>query len=464
MLGFLIMKNRFINYIENANLFKENSSILLTVSGGKDSMFMLNLFNSIKERYNLRLVVCHYNHSLRNDSDRDELFVKKESEKRNLPFYSKKEDIKNLSLQSKKSIEECARIYRYKFFEEIRKTENLDFIATAHNSNDLSETVLMRIIRGTGVSGLVGILEKNRYIIRPIISFNREEIEEYILQNNIPFVQDETNYLDIYYRNKIRLSLLPILKKDYNERIDEALCRLSKISKDYNNVAKEYISSKEGKLWKFKDNKIFVDLDLLRLESNSLRSILFRELYEKMTSNPDGISYALIEDINKLVFSKTGKYIKVKNLIFKIEYDNMMIFNEKKHNLEENFYFENIDDTLYSTKFFDIIIEQSNFEELINNKSNKDILFINSKFLKDLVIRNRKNGDYMNLKFGKKKLKNIFIDEKIRKEYRDILPVFEIYNEIVWIPKVRRSDTYLAESSEEIVKITLKLKENVWID
>lgn len=457
------MKNKFINNLKNYKL--ENSRILLAISGGKDSMAMLDLFACFKDELKLNIVVCHFNHSLREDADRDEKFVKIQSEKYGLKFYSKKEDVLLFSNENKLSIEDGARTLRYKFFDEIKRIENLDYIATAHNKNDLAETIIMRILRGTGINGLIGIQSERGDLIRPILDFSRDEIENYIKENQIPFVEDETNFEDMYLRNKIRLNLFPILKNEYNPRILDALSRLSNIAFDYSTISREYIASKEGEIWEFNKEKILVDIEKLKHQSKSFRNIMYREFFEFISKDPDGINYKIIEEIDNLIFTKTGKYIEIKNVIFKNEYNKLHIYEKNIFtNFKTDFYYENLDFSLYSTKFFDIIIEQSCFEEFNKLKQNKDMLFINKRYLKLLKIRNRKNGDFLEFEFGKKKLKDIFIDEKISKDMRDNIPIFEIKNDIIWVPNIKRANKYLVDALDDIIKIKVLSKEILWRD
>lgn len=323
----------------------------------------------------------------------------------------------------------------------------------------------MRILRGTGINGLIGIQSERGDLIRPILNFSRDEIEKYIEENNIPFVEDKTNFEELYLRNKIRLNLFPILKNEYNPRILDAISRLSNIAFDYSTISREYIASKEGLLWEFNKEKILVYIEKLKLQSRSFRNIMYREFFELISKNPDGINYKIIEEIDNLIFSKTGKYIEIKNVVFKIEYDKLLIYDKNIfENLEMKFYFENLDFSLYSTKFFDIIIEQSSFEEFKNLKQNKDLLFINKKYLDFLKIRNKENGDFLELEFGKKKLKDIFIDEKVSKDIRKNIPIFEIENNIVWVPNIRRSNRYLVDEKDDIIKIRVLSKENLWKD
>ena len=457
------MKNEFLKTIKNYDLY--GSGILLAISGGKDSMTMLDLFNYYKNDFKLNIIVCHFNHSLRDDADRDENFVKTQCEKYGLKFYSKKENVTLFSSDNKMSIEEGARTLRYKFFDEIKSVEKLDYIATAHNKNDLAETVIMRILRGTGINGLIGIQSERGDLIRPILNFSRYDIEQYIEENQIPFVEDDTNFEELYLRNKVRLNLMPILENDYNPRILDALSRLSNIANDYNSISREYIFSKEGLLWEFNKEQIVVYIKKLKKQFKSFRNIMYREFFEFISKDPDGINYKIIEEIDNLIFTKTGKYIEIKDVIFKIEYDKLLIYDKNIFkNSKIDFYFENLDFSLYSTKFFDIIIEQSSFEEFKNLKQNKDLLFINKKYLDFLKIRNKENGDFLELEFGKKKLKDIFIDEKVSKDIRKNIPIFEIENNIVWVPNIRRSNRYLVDEKDDIIKIRVLSKENLWKD
>ena len=455
------MEKKFLENLKQFN-FKKNTSILLAVSGGEDSVTMLDLFSKYKDMFDLNLFVCHFNHSLRKEADFDENFVKNLSIKYNLKFFSKKEDVEKFSYENKFSTEEGARILRYKFFNEVIESENIDFLATAHNKDDLAETVIMRILRGTGINGLIGITKKRNNIIRPLLDFSKAQIKNYVLENNLKFVQDNTNFLDVYKRNNIRLNLIPKLKKDFNPNVVDALCKLSTIACDYDNISKEYIFSKKENLWTKKDNKIFIDINKLKNESKSFRYILYRNFFEKVSKNPDGISFLLIEEIDKLIFSKTGKYVKIKNVIFKNEYGKLVIFYCKYENIENKDYvIKNLKKTLYSVNIFDIIIKNSNIDEFNREKKNKNSFFINERFLKYLKIRNRKNKDFINLEFGKKKLKDLFIDEKLNRDLRNIIPIFEIDDNIIWVSNLRRANIYLVDETDDILKIEVIQKENV---
>lgn len=454
MLGFLIMKKRFIENLNKLNINKK-STILLCVSGGKDSICMLDLFYKINSQFEFNLIVAHFNHSLRKNSDEDELFVSKIASNYGFKFYSKKEDVENFCKINKYTIEEGARFLRYKFFDEVSKKENVDYISTAHNKNDNVETVIMRILRGTGINGLCGIPKLNKNLIRPMLIFDINEINNYIKVNNLKIVEDYTNKIDIYHRNKIRLNLIPSLEMDYNSNLVNAVDRLSEISSNYVEVVRDYINQKEGYLFTVEENLININIELLSKEKISFKNILFREFFERINKSSDGINHDFIENINCLLNSETGKYLIIKDVIFEVSYGNLKIYKVDKNFQEDfDFYYENLDFSLYSTNFFDIIIEHSNYDEFLKNKKNKNILFLNKSHLNNLKIRNRKNGDYIVLNFGKKKLKDIFIDEKIDRNLREHIPIFELNNEIIWVSNIKRSSNYLVSSNDEIIKIT----------
>jgi tRNA(Ile)-lysidine synthase len=203
------MFNEFLTYINQKQLFDTNQRILLTVSGGLDSMAMLHLFVSAK----IQIGVAHCNFGLRGqDSEEDEAFVRAFSEKYNVPFYTKKFDTKYFAKKEGISTQMAARQLRYEWFETVRKENNFDFIATAHHQDDHLETILLNLTRGTGIAGLHGILPKNNKIIRPLLCASRAELEQYIQQHQLTWREDSSNLSVDYQRNLIRQQVIPVLK------------------------------------------------------------------------------------------------------------------------------------------------------------------------------------------------------------------------------------------------------------
>ena len=225
------MIEKVIETIKKYNLIEDGDKIILAVSGGPDSISMLDILYKIKqnESINFEIIVAHVNHMIREEAMEDAIYVKDFCEKRNIEFYLKSIDVKKIANNNKIGTEEAGRKERYKFFDELAKKTNANKIAIAHNKNDNVETVFMHILRGTGINGLKGIEAKRGMYIRPLIECERKEIEEYCEENNLEPKIDKTNFENIYTRNKVRNIVIPYVQKEFNQNIIETIDRLSKL-------------------------------------------------------------------------------------------------------------------------------------------------------------------------------------------------------------------------------------------
>lgn len=215
--------------IKRYSLISKNDKVLVAVSGGPDSVALLSVLNGLKKELKLFLHIAHLDHMLRKDSGKDRLFVEKLAERLKLPFTATQVNVKLLA--KKGSVEEIARNARLGFLFRVAREIKADKIALGHNLDDQAETVLMRILRGSGLYGLAGILPKRTIagfqIIRPLIEVRRREIEAYLRRKKIKVRRDASNLEDIYLRNKIRNSLLPLLEREYNRNIKEVLANMA---------------------------------------------------------------------------------------------------------------------------------------------------------------------------------------------------------------------------------------------
>ena len=241
-----MLEARVLETVKKYNMIKDEDKVVIGVSGGPDSMTLLNILNNLKEKLNIKIYVAHINHMIRKEADEETEYVRQFCENIGVDFFAKRIKVEEEAKKQKIGTEEAGRNIRYEFFEEVAKKVGANKIATAHNSNDNAETVLMNILRGTSVSGLKGI-EKVREgkFIRPIIECSREEIEEYCKEQKLDPKYDKTNYENIYTRNKIRNLLIPYLQKEFNPSVIEGINRLSSIAAEeeqfFNNIVeKEY--------------------------------------------------------------------------------------------------------------------------------------------------------------------------------------------------------------------------------
>ena len=217
-----------MSYIKDNNLIKSGDKVLVALSGGPDSVCLLNILYNLKAELNIEIGAAHLNHLLRDkDAFEDEEYVKTLCKSLDIPCFVKRVDINKYSKDKKMSSEMAGRDARYNFFDDIVKDEGYTKIATAHNANDQAETILFRLMRGSGIEGLCGIKVRRDKIIRPILCLSRKEVEEYIEINNLKPRIDKTNFEKIYNRNKIRLDMIPYIKENFNEDIIQTLNRMS---------------------------------------------------------------------------------------------------------------------------------------------------------------------------------------------------------------------------------------------
>ena len=297
------------NIMEN-NLIEKNENIVVAVSGGADSMALLYALIEIRSVLDFNIIIAHVNHGVRGeDADSDQEFVRQKSIEMELPFYTINVDMNAYAKEEKISSEEAGRLLRYNFFREIIKEKRSGKIAVAHNKNDQAETLLLRIMRGTGIDGLKGMDFISGDIIRPLLNISRDEIEKYIENNKIDTVLDKTNLLPIYNRNKVRLELLPYMEENFNQNIIEALWRLSRSSKADVSYLEEITEKKYKLLMKYvSKHSIILDRALFCKEDLSLKFRLIRKCINKLEGNLQGISENHISALVKLFESNdTGK-------------------------------------------------------------------------------------------------------------------------------------------------------------
>lgn len=322
-----ILEEKFLKTIKEDNLIEEGDKIVVGVSGGPDSISLLECLNKYKEKFKYEIVVAHINHLIREDSTEDEKFVEKVCKKYNIPCYIKRVKILKIAKEQKKGTEEIARNVRYEFFDEILKKESSNKIAIAHNMNDNAETVLLNLVRGCGLSGLEGIQSREyKKYIRPLINCKREEIELYCSKNNLNPRIDYTNKENIYKRNKIRNELIPYLK-ELNPNIVENLSRLSKIVKNENTYIKKEVENIYNRISNKSLGKIEVDLKKFNELNETIKENLIIHIINELLGSARNIEKTNIDDIIKMCNKNIGnKYMELNKNIKIIIKNKKVIF------------------------------------------------------------------------------------------------------------------------------------------
>lgn len=410
---------------------KYGDSVVVACSGGPDSMALLSLLSDIKKEMDILVVCAHVNHNVRRESEAEKIFVERFCRDNNIVFeYMKIEDYGDDNFESE------ARTKRYNYFGEIVNKYSAKYLLTAHHGDDLMETILMRIVRGStlrGYSGFSKVIDKGSYkILRPLIHMTKDEILSYDKKNNIKYVIDKTNLDDIHTRNRFRKYMLPYLKKE-DANVHNKFYKFSKTLLEYN----YYIDSQVKKSIKkvYSQNVLLIDkfLELDRVIGMKIIYSILEEAYQDdlmlITDRHAELIYNMVSS------SKPNLSIHLPNNVNAVKsYNNFMLV------------FEPMNDNEYEIEISEYVNLPNgrNIQKLkkTNIKDNSVIRLSSEDVVLPLHVRTRKNGDKIYLKgmLGSKKVKDIFIDEKIPASLRDKWPiVIDSNNVIVWIPGLKKS-------------------------
>lgn len=447
------MYRRFVQFIEENELIRENDKLVVGVSGGADSVCLLSLLCKYRKEKSLDITVVHINHMIRQEAGLDAEFVRNLCQKYELPFILKEYPVKELAKKCGMSTEEAGRKVRYDAFSEALGGEK-GKIVVAHNQNDLAETVLFHLFRGSGSVGLLGISPKNNNIIRPILCFTRKEIEDYLEKNCINYCIDKTNLTDDYTRNKIRNHILPY--------VEEEIAKGS-VSHVYNTSCllrqqEEYISFQVQMEY---ENVILEDAGLTKCEIDKAKfdalhifmkkRVLYRAI-ERLSGSKKDITSKHIESVLSL-FKKSGmKSVDLPyDLQAKTEY-NKVILLRKKDQEEKSTYISSLKEAkgftfqVFSAKMPDTIVPEKTYTKW----------FDYDKINGSLVVRTRQKGDFFMVQSGqhKKSINRYFIDEKIPADKRDERLLLADGSHILWVIGKRISEYYkVSNETKNILEV-----------
>ena len=326
------MKEKVLNTIKKYNLIKNGDKIVLGVSGGPDSICMLDILNDIRNDKEIELtyeiVVAHVNHLIRDEAKDDENFVRDFCKEIGVQFYSKSIDVQKIANNNKIGTEEAGRNARYDFFDEILEKTNSNKVAIAHNKNDKIETIIMNVLRGSGIAGLRGIEPiKNDKYIRPLIDCERLEIEQYCKDNNIDARIDKTNFENVYTRNKVRNVVIPYIKQEFNPNIVQTIDRLSNLVKEEDDYLESLIRTKYNELIiGQKAKELIMDLKKFNKEEKVIKSRLLLYTISRLLGTTKGIEKIHIEDVIKLAENNIGNKYLTPNKNIKILVKNHKIY------------------------------------------------------------------------------------------------------------------------------------------
>ncbi|MDV5120866.1 MAG: tRNA lysidine(34) synthetase TilS [Candidatus Scalindua sp.] len=456
--------------IKEYNLFRANDTVLLGVSGGPDSVALLSLIfdaNRVNSIYS-DIFIAHLNHLIRGkESEEDAQFVSDLAKKFKLSIVSERRDIKEIARERKMSLEEAAREERYKFLENAAKRVGANVIAVGHNADDNVETILHRIIRGTGIVGLGGMRPKRKLtpfssinLVRPLLFTWRKDIIAYLKEKNLSYRVDSTNFETDQFRNRIRAELIPLLEKNYNSKIKKSLVKLSETAtQNYDlleaqakDLFEEVLLNIEGKTDEIL-SEIVLDIHKLKEVPQILQQLIIKEAIIRLKIPLKKLGYKNYKDIlsilnyrNAPVSNVVKDYLNVKIEGGKLHLSKMKYYVEEGPVLNETVIKIPGETKLVETKYIvkmDIReIENGFLEGFKRSRTKYDEAVDFDKISVPLMIRTRRSGD----KFwplgspGIQKVKDFFINNKIPMLERDTVPIVTMYDQPIWIVGFRIDD------------------------
>jgi tRNA(Ile)-lysidine synthase len=463
-----IMESSFRDFIEKNNLLNNCKSLLIAVSGGPDSLAMLNLFCELNKEFDIQIAAAHLDHMFRKESSFEADFVEKFAQDKGIKFFRKRKNLPELIKKQNISAEAAARKVRFDFFREIMKKYKYDLLALAHHRDDQAETVLLNLFRGSGLQGLSGIQPKVKLeelkVIHPMLGFSKEDILDYCQKQELNPCFDSSNKKNIYSRNIIRNKIFPVVESKINDKAREVIARSSNIIALENEFIEQLVLKKYEEIL-IEENSLKVIIDFIKFKKidQVLQRRIYRLIYNKINNNLDDLYFDHILEIEKLINNdQTGRGIDIASKIrIEISYSKLIFFKNEISNTKNKKIIEiKLDEEVKIDKkrsLSSTVIEKKYFSFV---ESSDRSAFDFSKLNLPLKIRSRKPGDKfvplgMN---GHKKVKDILIDEKVPKRLREKIPlVVDAKDNIIWLAPYRISDDYkITEETDKVLILRLK--------
>ena len=439
-------------------LILPHSRILAAVSGGPDSIAMGHIiwrYMNENKNLNISLIISHINHRVREEAEEEAELVRNIAQKWGVQFILHEFNAKENAEIVKKGFQEASRDWRYKRWQEDMQRYGCDLLATAHHLDDQAETVLYRLIRGSGTTGLAGIYPRKGNVIRPLLSVLKAEIIEYCQEQKLAYAIDKSNFEPIYDRNRIRIELLPELERKYNDKIQQALGRTAEILR----WDEDYINNQVDIIWDRyctyeSDNKVVISLEAWE-QPKAILSRLLRRAATRITGETRGLDYKfIILIIDEGI--KTGWRQDLPGMWVEATKNGFFFFRRELEQVDEYLPYYQTDEKHLNLGIWVEIPEAGlrvgiqkscvTEKEIIWSTEIDELQF--TKLNQTLVYRARKPGDRMYFKkIGHKAIKKVFQDEKISIKQRETIPVIATDELVIWIPGLCRSDSMIPDDS-----------------
>ncbi len=445
------VEQKVMAFVKKHDMIAPHQGILIGLSGGADSVALLEVLCHMRKTWDLKLAAVHVHHGIRKEAQQDADFCEALCKERQIAFYCEYVDVPKLAKEEKLTVEEAGRKARYILFEQYRQKLHLDAVAVAHHQNDQAETMLFQLFRGTGLRGMSGIPVKRDTIIRPLLAVNRTEIEAYLKQKNRSFVTDATNLMDVYTRNKIRQHILPVAEEiapKAVENMNRTGEQLGEIFDFMQKQAREFLAQHSNQ--EQANGKLTIALQPFAALHPALQKMIIIEAMECAFDSRKDITQKHIEAILQLLEKEGEKTIQLPKQCQVVKQYEQFIFEQQFQNSEDSIGAE-LPIEIHPNQIYLLpdgrtlqtsLIFSNNLENIPKNDCTK--WFDYDKIRSVLMLRNREQGDFLTINDNgsKKKLQDYLVNEKVPKSERDKLLVLADGSHIVWVPGMRISAYY----------------------
>lgn len=443
-------------FIAEHNLLSRGDLVIVAVSGGPDSVALLHVLERLSSEMGFSLHVAHLNHGLRAEAGEEEEFVARLAEQLGLNYSGSHADVRELARSRKMSLEEAGREARYAFFYRLQQELGATRVATAHHMGDQAETILMRLLRGTGLRGLRGIMPSRDIFIRPLLACTREEILAYLRDNRLEYRTDPSNYDPLYLRNRIRHLLLPQLSREYNPNIVAHLARLAEIAREENSLLDELTERAWNRVARVgPPGEIAFLLDEFKDQPKAVRRRLILYALAQLQEAP-GWEMKDTEMVLALAQKEgSGKDLHLsRTLRVRKSYQELLFYQPQRKTVEPFCYFLQIPGKTYIREM-GIELTCRIQEGRPDRRSPGQVVLDWHKLKKPLEVRSRRPGDrFRPLGLGgSKKLKDFFIDAKVPLEERDRIGLLASGDEIYWVIGYRLDEKAVVDSDTSKVLV-----------
>ena len=464
------LQYKMVETIRRYSMMKSGEKVLVAVSGGPDSVALLYALWSLRDELGITLHVAHLNHSFRGEaSDKDAEYVRELAANIGVPCTVEKIDVPEIQKTLRLSAEEAARLVRYEFLERVATDVHADKIALGHTADDQTETVLLNLLRGTGIDGLSGMPPVRGKIIRPLIDVRRSEVEEYIKQYDLHPRIDETNLLPTYTRNKVRLELLPLLRNEYNPEIDTAILRLSELAReDSAYINEEAEEALHQSLISQENGSLTLDPKKMQSLPLAIRRRVIRLAVKAVRGDMSDVGFIHVEELLRLLdVGKDFKYELPGGTFVQRKRGTLNFLSDKPRDIPIIYSHElKIPGETHVPEIQLSVNAEVGTEpvEYMRPSESMEIVLDFGRIVGKLKVRNWEPGDRIRPlgMQGSKKIQDVFVDNKIPREARSRVPLIVDDEKIIWVVGLTISDfAKVTGDTQEYLRLTVERMETI---